>query len=185
MMRANLATYGQAIRVVDQINELPQAASDYLFAFEVLEHIEDDLPVLRDWAECLKSGGHLLVSVPAHQRKYGKSDALAGHVRRYEKDQLRVLLESAGFIDVRIVNYGYPVTELTRSFSNFLVRNERGYDHLNAEQRSIRSAQAKPRVIDRWLKVFSGRLVVPFCIVQRWFYNADWGDGYVATAIKR
>ena len=185
MMRANLADYGQAVRVPELIDELPKAAYDYLLAFEVLEHINDDLAALRAWAEYCKPGGRLLVSVPAHQRKYGKSDELVGHVRRYEKEQLRTLLESAGFVGVRIINYGFPVTELTRRFSNFLVRNERGYDDLNAEQRSIRSAQAKPPVIARWLKIFSGRLVAPFCAVQRWFYGVDWGDGYVATAVKR
>ncbi|WP_234264220.1 class I SAM-dependent methyltransferase [Hydrogenophaga sp. NFH-34] len=185
MMRTNLAAYGEAIQVVEQIEELPGEAFDYLLAFEVLEHIENDAEVLSTWSRYLKPGGRLLVSVPAHQRKYGKSDELVGHVRRYEKAQLLKLIESAGFTDVRIVNYGFPITELTRRFSNYLVRNERGYEGMDAEQRSIRSAQAKPKTIARWLKVFSGRLVAPFCIVQRWFYGADLGDGYVATAVKR
>lgn len=185
MIRTNLAAYGEAVRVPERLDELPKAAYDSLLAFEVLEHIDDDLAALCAWAEYCKPGGRLLVSVPAHQRKYGKSDELVGHVRRYEKAQLHALLVSAGFADIRIVNYGFPVTELTRRFSNFLVRNERSYEGMNAEQRSIRSAQAKPPVIARWLKLFSGRLVLPFCTVQRWFYDLDWGDGYVATAVKR
>ncbi len=108
-----------------------------------------------------------------------------GHVRRYERQALRALMEGAGFEDIRIVNYGFPITELTRRFSNYLVRNDRSYETLSPEQRSIRSAQRKPQVIARWLKVFSGTLVAPFCVIQRWFYNVDWGDGYVAVATKR
>lgn len=185
MMRNNLAAYGQMILVPENLDELPKADCDYLLAFEVLEHINTDLEVLRDWSQYIKPGGRLLVSVPAHQRKYGKSDELVGHVRRYEKAELQQLLESAGFADVRIVNYGFPITELTRRFSNFLVRNERAYDSMNSEQRSIRSAQAQPKVIAQWLKFCSGRLMTPFCVVQRWFYGMDWGDGYVATAVKR
>lgn len=56
---------------------------------------------------------------------------------------------------------------------------------MNPEQRSIRSAQAQPKVIVRWLKMLNGGLVNPLRIVQRWFYRFDLGDGYVATAVKR
>lgn len=184
MMRGNLSAYQDNIRVVESLEELEKKAYDYLLAFEVLEHIQDDLNVLAEWAEYVKPGGKLLLSVPAHQKKYGKSDELVGHVRRYEKDQLRSLISAAGFEDICIVNYGYPITELTRRFSNFLVRGEKDYDELSAEQRSIRSAQMKPKRINSWLKIFSGQLVTPFCSIQRWFYNVDLGDGYVATAVK-
>ena len=185
MIWANLASYGDAIQGVDDLSDLPAATFDYLLAFEVLEHIKDDIGALSGWATHLRPGGRLMVSVPAHQRKYGKSDELVGHVRRYDKQQLRLLLESAGFADIRIVNYGFPITELTRRFSNYLVRNESGYEGMDPEQRSIRSAQAKPPTIARWLKVFSGNLVAPFRLVQRLFYRFDLGDGYVATATRR
>lgn len=185
MMRANLAVFGPRIEIVDDMQALAPASFDYLFAFEVLEHIERDAEALAQWARSLRPGGRLLVSVPAHARKYGRSDRLVGHVRRYEKRGLEQLLDGAGFTDIRIVNYGFPITELTRRFSNFLVKDDRSYDALSPEQRSIRSAQAKPRVINRWLGIFSGTLVSPFCRMQRWFYGRDLGDGYVATAVKR
>jgi hypothetical protein len=65
------------------------------------------------------------------------------------------------------------------------VRNDSSYNGLSAEQRSIRSAQAKPEAINRTLSLLSDKLVLPFCVVQRWFYNRDLGDGYVACGIKR
>lgn len=185
MMRKNLAFAGERMTVVDELSELPEEGFDYLFAFEVLEHVDADLDVLRAWMRHLRPGGRVLVSVPAHARKYGRSDELVGHVRRYEKDQLRALMELAGAEDVRIVNYGYPITELTRRLSNRLVRDDHSYDDMTPEQRSIRSAQAKPKVINRVLSVVSDKLIAPFCIVQRWFYRYDLGDGYVACATKR
>jgi SAM-dependent methyltransferase len=184
-MRSNLAGFGDRIRVVDDTVELHAEAFDYLFAFEVLEHIEQDVEALTEWSRFLRTHGRLLISVPAHARKYGRSDELVGHIRRYEKKALRKLLEDAGFEQVRIINYGFPITELTRLVSNWLVRGDRSYDGMSARERSIRSAQAKPRVINKLLSIFSGSLVRPFCIVQRWFYECDWGDGYVATAVKR
>ena len=185
MIRNNLAEFGERMRVVESPDALPADAFDYLFAFEVLEHIEGDWQALLAWTRHLRRGGRLLLSVPAHARKYGRSDELVGHVRRYEQPQLRELLRMAGFDEIRIVNYGYPVTELTRRVSNFLVKGDHTYDDLSAEQRSIRSAQAKPKVINRWLSIFSGKLILPFCTVQRWFYRFDLGDGYVASAVKR
>lgn len=185
MMRENLAYAGERIAVVEDLAALPPASFDYLLAFEVLEHIDADLEVFRDWMRYLRPGGCVLVSVPAHMGKYGRSDEIVGHVRRYEKAALRDLLERSGVEDVRIVNYGFPLTELTRRLSNRIIRDDHSYDGMSPEQRSIRSAQAKPKAINRALSLVSGRLVTPFCIVQRWFYRWDLGDGYVACGIKR
>jgi SAM-dependent methyltransferase len=185
MIRANLADYGEKIRVVDDVDELSDGAFDYLLAFEVLEHIEADLDVLRQWTRKLRLGGRILVSVPAHMRKYGRSDELVGHVRRYERAGLSELLSAAGFGDIDMINYGFPVTELTRRLSNRIVRDDRSYDALSPEQRSIRSAQRKPSSINRVLGLVSGNVVRPFRIVQRWFYRFDLGDGLVATGVRR
>jgi SAM-dependent methyltransferase len=185
MMRRSLADFGERIRVVDDLGELEPGSFDYLLAFEVLEHIENDLDVLRDWMRYLKPGGRILVSVPAHQRKYGRSDEIVGHVRRYEKRDLHDLLDQAGCGDIRIVNYGFPITEVTRRLSNWMIRNDRSYEGMTPEQRSIRSAQAKPKVINRMLAPVGDSLFTPFCTIQCWFYGRDWGDGYVANGVKR
>lgn len=185
MMRANLADVSDRVRVFDVEQELDPSSFDYLFAFEVLEHIEDDLTALRSWSEYLRSGGYALFSVPAHARKYGRSDELVGHVRRYEKQQLHDLLDAAGFENIEIVNYGFPLTELTRGVSNRIVAKDNSYEGLNAQERSIRSAQRHPRRIAQLLGWIGDDLFNPFRVVQRWFYLKDWGDGYVVKATKR
>jgi SAM-dependent methyltransferase len=186
IMRERFAADRARMRVVDQIDELPDHSFDYLLAFEVLEHIEDDVEVLASWARKLRSGGKVLISVPAHQRKYGRSDAMVGHVRRYERLQVHALLEAAGFRDIRLINYGWPVTELTRRVSNRLIAGrEDDFAGLSPEQRSVRSAQAQPRIIDRILRIAGGNVFVPFTWVQRLFYRFDLGDGIVACATRR
>lgn len=185
MMRENLADAGERMNVVDDLAALPESSFDYLLAFEVLEHIEQDAKVLLDWVKYLKPGGHILISVPAHQRKYGRQDELVGHVRRYEKAALHALLAGVGITDIRIVNYGFPITELTRRLSNRIVRDDHSYDGLSPEQRSIRSAQVKPKAINRVLSLVSSNFFLPFRTVQRWFYRFDLGDGYVACGVKR
>jgi SAM-dependent methyltransferase len=184
LIRANLAPYGGRISVVETLDEIPAAGFDYLFAFEVLEHVEDDREVFAAWSAKLRPGGRVLLSVPAHQRKFGKADEIVGHVRRYERDELESLLLGAGYTDISIVNYGFPLTEATRRFSNFLVRGDKSYDTLSPQEKSIRSAQTRPAIVTRWIELFGERAVLPFCEVQRWFYDRDWGDGLVASAIK-
>lgn len=186
LIRARFKGHEQRMTVVDDVDELADGTFDYLFAFEVLEHIEEDVAVLSRWAAKLRPGGRLLVSVPAHQRKFGASDAMVGHVRRYERKQLRELFERAGFSDIGMVNYGWPVTELTRTVSNRLIgKPQQGFDGLSAEERSIRSAQSKPPVIARLLRFAGGNVFVPFTWLQRVFYRADLGDGLVAWATRR
>lgn len=184
MLKENLSFAGERMTVVDRLSELTEESFDYLLAFEVLEHIEQDGEVIREWMRYLKPGGRILVSVPAHQRKFGRSDELVGHVRRYEKEELRALLSGSGVEDIYIVNYGFPITELTRRLSNRLVRDDHSYDDMTPEQRSIRSAQARPTIINKALSLVGDNLFTPFCLVQRWFYQYDLGDGYVASGIK-
>lgn len=184
MIRKRFAHCTEKIQVVDDLRELSRNAYDYLLAFEVLEHIEEDQKVLKEWLEYLKPGGVAIFSVPAHQRKYGRSDEIVGHVRRYEKSYFHALLQAAGLQDIQIINYGYPITELTRSLSNRMIKNEKSYDILDQQQRSILSAQSQPQTIQKTLSLVSGRIVSPFRHVQRWFYSRDLGDGLIATARK-
>jgi SAM-dependent methyltransferase len=70
---------------------------DLIYSINVLEHIQDDLAVLRLLYKCLKDGGRLKVLVPAFKLLYGRMDEHVGHVRRYSRGALNALLKDAGF----------------------------------------------------------------------------------------
>ena len=61
---------------------------DTILYIDVIEHIEDDKAELRQAAEKLNKGGHLIVLVPAHQSLFSKFDTAIGHFRRYNKKTL-------------------------------------------------------------------------------------------------
>jgi SAM-dependent methyltransferase len=184
LLRRNMLSQRDRIRVVDGLDELSPESFDYLFSFEVLEHIEDDKSALSEWTRYLKRGGRLLISVPSRMRKYGKSDEIVGHVRRYEKAELKSMLEHCGYTDIGFASYGFPLTEITRHVSNWMVRKEKAHEELSMEQRSTQSSYRRPGVIDRGVALFGGGLVRPFCVLQRMFYRTDLGDGYVVRARK-
>ena len=64
----------------------------------VLEHIEDDRSTLRDFAQVLPSGGHMVLLVPALKSLYGTLDQNLHHFRRYSQDELRAKVIEAGFV---------------------------------------------------------------------------------------
>lgn len=66
-------------------------------SFNVLEHIHDDVAVLRNVHHALPPGGSFVVFVPAFPSIYGHMDAKIGHVRRYRRDQLVERASRAGF----------------------------------------------------------------------------------------
>ena len=65
---------GFQIPILEGIQDVKGCQFDYVYSFEVLEHIEDDQTALQDWGLLLRDGGHLLISVPAHMKKWGIDD---------------------------------------------------------------------------------------------------------------
>jgi SAM-dependent methyltransferase len=153
---------------------------DLVCAFEVLEHIEDDRAALAEWAALLRPGGWLMLSVPAHQRRFGPWDTLVGHFRRYDPASLSSLLAEAGFTDVRTRLYGFPL-----GYALEPVRNAVGKRRLAAatgqsfEERTAGSGrQLQPSAgaigtVSRWA-------TVPFRLLQRAFPQV--GTGLVVVA---
>ncbi|MBF0341970.1 MAG: class I SAM-dependent methyltransferase [Magnetococcales bacterium] len=171
------------LQVVEDLQTVPEASFDYLLAFEVLEHIPNDAETLNQWLGHLRPGGRILLSVPAHQRKFDREDHYNGHVRRYEKAQLHALLTSNNIHTVQIVNYGFPLTNLLRLFNPLLFPSRTAHSQ---EERSIKSGLT--RRCDRFLpnknQPLPDFLLRACARLQRPFFDKDIGDGYVATGVK-
>lgn len=80
------------------LSDLTTAAPfDLIAAFDVLEHIADELAVLREMRERLQPYGRLILTVPAHQSLWSPFDVASGHERRYTLGTLSRALRAAGF----------------------------------------------------------------------------------------
>ena len=75
-------------------------------AFNVLEHIEDDVAALRSFAGLVQPGGKIVLIVPAFMIAMSAFDKEIGHYRRYRKKTVTAALLAAGLhpLEVRYVN---------------------------------------------------------------------------------
>jgi SAM-dependent methyltransferase len=149
-------------------------------AFEVLEHLEDDAKALATWASLLQPGGWLLVSVPAHQDRFGPWDDLVGHFRRYDPAAMTALLVQAGFGQIDIRLYGFPLGYLTEPARNVVAKRRLG-------SRADDSLAARTASSGRQLQPSSALLggairlgTLPFRLMQRAFPRT--GTGMVVRA---
>lgn len=72
-------------------------AYDAIGAFDVLEHITEDVQVMKEVNKALKPGGHFYITVPQYPWMWSYLDDIAYHKRRYTRKELRTKLIGAGY----------------------------------------------------------------------------------------
>jgi len=119
----------------------------YIF-MDVLEHVEFDLELLKEYVDSADPGSLVLITVPAFMSLWSEHDVYLGHFRRYRRSQVIALAENAGLI-VNKSNYLYssllPIIFLLRKlgyrngkgsnmselpqFANYLLRILHNFEH--------------------------------------------------------
>jgi len=81
------------LRFVRQVDDQSQ---DLILFMDVLEHVDDDLALLRSYGDRLPRGGHVLITVPAFQWLWSGHDVFLEHRRRYTLAEIEALVQRAG-----------------------------------------------------------------------------------------
>jgi len=157
---------------------------DMVCAFEVLEHIEDDAEAAAAWRRFVKPGGHLLLSVPAWQHRFGPTDRQVGHYRRYDPDTLVDVLEGAGFRDVRLTLYGWPLGYALETARNAAARlqSRRSANAESMADRTAASGRFRQPKNNTVVGPMIAAAVSPFRFTQR--MQPSRGVGLVAVATR-
>ncbi|PYK38273.1 MAG: hypothetical protein DME49_08155 [Verrucomicrobia bacterium] len=118
---------------VTDLNQVPDGSFEFIFALNVLEHIQDDRAILCRLGAKLKREGRLLVYVPAFECLWTSLDEKLKHCRRYRRGGLEGLTQSAG-LSVRKSSYVDSVGFFA-ALAFKILGNKRG--HLSARAISV------------------------------------------------
>ncbi|MFC4111804.1 class I SAM-dependent methyltransferase [Nonomuraea zeae] len=86
----------KAVRADARALPFESGSVDLVTAFDVLEHIREDHLAAEEIARVLAPGGHALIAVPCDMALWSAHDDAVGHVRRYGRESLTVVVEKAG-----------------------------------------------------------------------------------------
>jgi SAM-dependent methyltransferase len=113
---------------------------DVIGAFDVIEHIEEDVMAMHELYKALKPGGSVLITVPRHMFLWSDVDTTAHHKRRYGSAEFRRKVEEAGFSITRLFSFGMltlPIQYLSRKL--LLKKSEKHSDVLELNMSPITS----------------------------------------------
>jgi len=158
-----------------------------LLLLNVLEHFDDDAAVLRRLNGYMKVGGHLFLAMPSHSRAYGPADRLAGHYRRYDREDLLAKLSASGFEPVEICTIGFPVGNLyTWGYNKWLrlLRREYDFQPENTAQTGFKDDLGHlPGPIQRVARI-AFPILRRLILLDRPFQSTDLGNNYLVMARK-
>jgi SAM-dependent methyltransferase len=72
------------------------SGADLVLLVDVLEHVDDDVGLLREYGAKVAGGTRILVSVPALKFLWSGHDAFLGHKRRYSLREIESVVTRAG-----------------------------------------------------------------------------------------
>jgi len=151
-----------------------------------MEHVTNHVGFVKRIVDFIKPGGHVIVGVPGRRDRWGIEDETVGHLRRYDRGDLKETLVSAGLSDVTVWSVAVPTANLLFHFGNFFIRNSSEVDKVKQSAREQTETSGVREI--PWKTVFpsSFKLILnrttlyPLFVLQRLFYNSNLGLTMIA-----
>jgi 2-polyprenyl-3-methyl-5-hydroxy-6-metoxy-1,4-benzoquinol methylase len=90
--------------------EYPDASFDLVISLDVLEHLEDEKPVIAELTRVLKPGGKMMITTSAYKWLWSVHDEISHHFRRYTARSLTNIFED--FSELKMIRKTYYNTLL-------------------------------------------------------------------------
>lgn len=81
---------------VDYVRSVDAVDASHVLMLDVIEHVDDDVGLIRTYADQAKPGARFLISVPAFNFLWSSHDDFLDHRRRYTEESLVAAVEAAG-----------------------------------------------------------------------------------------
>lgn len=99
--RAGIATLGEITAL-----PYPDCSFDLVCAFDIVEHVDDDRRAFHELSRIARDGAVVIFSVPLDPARWSAFDALVGHVRRYDPNDLLAMLGENSLVLERSAAFG-------------------------------------------------------------------------------
>ncbi|MDO9253862.1 MAG: class I SAM-dependent methyltransferase [Bacteroidales bacterium] len=119
---------------------------DLIVAFDVIEHIENDVAAISNINKMLYKGGSLIMTVPQHMFLWSKLDEIVKHKRRYSRGELVTKLQENGF------DISYATSFLFVLFPLMLISRllDKGQDQDQSDEIALGKRIKFPKVLN-WI----------------------------------
>ena len=130
---------GRPIHFVKSVESVPQ---NLILMMDVLEHVDDDVGLLRQFGNPMPESGRILITVPAFQFMWSAHDVFLEHRRRYTIKMLERTVYKAGLEPVKMRYFFgalFPLTAAQRLAKRVLF------------ERGRIKARSELKLFPRWL----------------------------------
>ena len=83
------------------VKSVDKTTQDLVLMMDVLEHVPDDVALLKEYADTMEKGGRVLITVPAFQFLWSGHDVFLEHYRRYTIEMMEKTIRDAGLTPVK------------------------------------------------------------------------------------
>jgi SAM-dependent methyltransferase len=150
---------------------------DAIGAFDVLEHIDDDIAVIQQVHKALRPKGLFFVSVPQYQWMWSHMDDLDQHKRRYSRRELHTKLRENGFDIIFKSSFVFSLFPLMAA-SRLLKKNEKFKERTFEEKLSeLKLSKTTNTILESILRIDE--------LLLKAGISLPFGGSLIAVAIKK
>jgi SAM-dependent methyltransferase len=150
-------------------------------SFMVMEHVADEGRFVRGLCQLVRPDGQVIVGVPGRKDLWCFEDETVGHLRRYDRADLRRVLEASGLYEVEVWSVAVPVANILFRIGEYLVKRSTERMKIGLSQRAQTETSGLQEVpwktiFPVWVKAVLNRYTLyPLFVLQRLFYRSDLG----------
>ena len=144
----------------------------------VIEHLPEDIlkPFINKCKDLLSEGGTITFLVPSSMKHWGIEDEIAGHIKRYEKEDFIDFKEKYNLDINNITGLTFPISNWLFQISNFLVKkSESSKLLLSQKEKTVYTGNRNVAYKTTFPIIFGIILneivLYPFHIIQKLFSN--------------
>lgn len=115
-------------RQISFLKNVEKSSSRLVLMMDVLEHVADDVALIKRYTDNIPAGGYIFITVPAFQFMWSGHDIFLEHHRRYTIKTIETAIKQAGIEPIKSRYFFaslFPVVASSRLIKNIIFNHDR------------------------------------------------------------